>query len=230
MLSILLAIVLVHQTSPLSAQGIDSVLTLGERIRSMDAEVEEFVRLKTAGSRDLLLEQETSTTDRFTEEERVLARLLSLEPKTKISVTLRTGETVQGELAEVTDDTFWLRFKTSGDKSKRRHDRREYGLDQVRSLDYPGSPETVYEIPVGKRIEVVLLGSGKVRGHLLATNERGFTLNLGEDENRDFLFEEITCVRKLGIRISTVVLIAVGVIAALAVVGYIGAKGGYHAD
>lgn len=46
-LSILLVFVHVFQAAHLSAQDIDSTLTLEERIRNMDAEVERFVRLKS---------------------------------------------------------------------------------------------------------------------------------------------------------------------------------------
>jgi hypothetical protein len=71
--------------------------------------------------------------------------------------------------------------------------------------------EQLLEIPIGKRIEVLLLNGEKVRGRLLDATEQGFTLSLGNDTNREFNFDEVASVRKLGMRRVNKILIVVGI-------------------
>jgi small nuclear ribonucleoprotein (snRNP)-like protein len=195
-LSILLVSLLLVQGLPLAAHDPDSTPTLEERLRNMDAEVERFVRLKTDGSGDLLLEQEEPATGKSTEAERVRTRLLSLESNTKITVILRDGETVHGELSAVENSSFQMWAKLSGSRSARR----EYRFDEVKSLLYPRSPEKANEIAIGKRVEAVLLNGEKLRGQLLNVSEQGFTLSTRKGPNLDLTFDEILTVRKLGMR------------------------------
>ena len=79
-------------------------------------------------------------------------------------------------------------------------------------MEDPVPPEKVHEIPLGKRIEVVLLNGEKVRGRVLDATEQGFTLSLGKDVNREFAFDEVASVRKLGMRTVWWVIIIAGAV------------------
>jgi small nuclear ribonucleoprotein (snRNP)-like protein len=219
-LSLFLVSILIIQAVPVSAQDVDSIPTLEERLSNMEAEVKRFLDPNTANSSGLLLEQETRSTDESAEA--VRAKLLSLEPGTKIRLVLLDGETVQGRLVEVTDDAFLI----SAEIDKNQYVRREFSFDQVEALENYVLPEKVQEIPVDKRVEVVLFNGEKIRGRVLGATEQGFTLSLEGDEYREFTFDEVKSVRKLGMRTINKILIGVGIFCALMVIGYIGALRG----
>jgi small nuclear ribonucleoprotein (snRNP)-like protein len=207
-LSILLISTFVVPITPVSAQDVDPIPTLEERLRNMDAEVERFLNLKATESTGCFWGQRAD--DSF-EVEKIRTILRNLKPDSLIVVVLRDGSIARGRLKEANDKDFSLQVELG----ESRRTLTKYRFDQVTRLDYPGSPVKAQQIPNGKRVEVLLLSGEKVRGRLSGTSGGIISLSTGKNTNRDFSFAEVFTVGKLGMRTAYKVLIG-GSIAFLA--------------
>ncbi len=218
-LSSLLVSTLVFQVGPVAAHDsdrkaaaeADPPVALAERFGNMSGEAERFFKSKNEGAFAWAHDQEGLARSGVTQAnvaDRIRAKVLDTPIGTEITITLRDGEVVQGELAEVAESYLRLRVLAS-EEARRTHGdrttiRRKFSFEEVRTLLVGPDPR---DIAPGKKVEVRLVGGDKVRGRLTAVGDDGVTV-----DNRRFTFDEIIGVRKLGMPTVYKVLIGVGAV------------------
>jgi small nuclear ribonucleoprotein (snRNP)-like protein len=162
---------------------------------------------------------------------RLRVRMQQLSTGTAITVVLRDGERVRGELANATQEEFDLAVPhPSGRKGVTF--RRTFRYEEIASADIPeakgwSAPEKIRELSLGKRVEMLLVDGSKVEGNLKSVTGRGVELESGKKGVRDYAFEEIASVRPSGMTTSTKIVIIAGVVGGIllalsAVVYYLG--------
>jgi hypothetical protein len=138
-----------------------------------------------------------------------------LPPGTEITIVLRDGERVQGELVSATEEEFSLKVPyRSGRMSGRVRKTFQYeALENADLTEAKGwsAPEKIRELPIGKRIELLLLDESKVDGSLKSVTNRGFELEVGKKDVREYSFDEVAGVRPAGMRTSSKIVLAVGI-------------------
>jgi small nuclear ribonucleoprotein (snRNP)-like protein len=214
--------VLVFPVSPVVADDTEAsslfhALSLEERLQDISSEATRFFDGLPESERLRLQETDdpqTRPTTEATEKARLRVRLRQLPSGTEVTIVLRGGERVQGELLEVTEDDFSLHVPYLGQRDAKLKKTLHY--EDVESAEIPeakgwSAPEKIRELPIGKRIEIVLLDGSKVTGSLKSISARGFELEVGKKAVREYLFDEAACLRPAGMRRSTKIVLAVGI-------------------
>jgi len=213
-LSVVLISLLAFPLGPVVAHEVEAVapgqpepaLTLKHRLNDMPREVERFVESKREADwawAHNTFEQESPDSKEAVEAARRRVKIRMLPQGTEISVVLRDGRKIRGELADAADEEFGLMVPQT---EFRRGPKIKVSIryDDVVSSELPETSrwkavEEVQDIPAGKRIEVLLLDETRVEGSLARANLDGFVLTLDDSTTREFSLNEVASVREIGL-------------------------------
>jgi small nuclear ribonucleoprotein (snRNP)-like protein len=219
-LSLLLIFVLVLPVSPVSADDADmttpDALTLRERLRNMPAEAARFLDRSPEFERMWLHGggRNVETQD-DREVARLRVRMRQLSPGAEITIVLRDGERIRGELAGTTVEDFTLnvphRTRQSTHKLRKTFRYEEVESADLREANGWRAPEKIREIPIGKRIQLLLLDGARVDGRLESVSDTGFAMKVDRTLVRDYSLHDVASFRPAGMPGYVGVLIAVGV-------------------
>lgn len=193
------------------AKEASAVPSLRERLRDMSSEAARFLEGLSESERMSLQMEARNETDAT----RLRLRMRQLPLGVGITVALRDGERVRGELAGTTEEEFSLNVPhRTGSRTVKL--RRTFRYEEVESADLPeakgwSAAEKIRELPMGKRIELLLLDGSKVRGTLKNVAGRGFQLEVGKNDVREYSFDDVASVRPQGMRTSAKITLAVAI-------------------
>lgn len=205
-LSLVLISLFVIQPASVFAQEPAANRTTQEILADMPQEVSRFSRshpLEVATRQN----QPKSGENQADSPDRIREKVLATPIGTPVTVSLRNGEVVFGELAEVSESHFFLRFPVPDRDNVTAKRKYNYGVVSNIQAD---SRARLAQIPIGKTVELLLVGGDKYRGRLNAVSDVGVTV-----DDRQFAIDEIVHAYKAGMRTSTKLLIAAGIAAVL---------------
>jgi hypothetical protein len=230
--------------------GLEPPLTLEERLADMSVEVKRFLdsnpsaelgQLRgphksvepTSGDEDasvLRLQEHPARLEIF-KAARLRAKISSLEVGAEMTVVVRGGLTLHGELSRAFDNHFKMivEFRSEGDRVVRKETKepREFAYDSIESANSPHwsgwfAPERLRYVAKGKKVDVLLLDGEKVSGRVVTVTDDRFTLDADESTCVSYALTEAASFKERGMKSNTKILIAVGVgVAVLLVVAAI---------
>ena len=194
-----------YESQAMSAKEMTPTLDLKERLSNIPTEVELFLETLPLAERawaENISRQESNDSKETLETARRRVRIRLLSQGTEISVVLRDGRKIRGELADAGDEEFGIMVPQT---EFRRGPTIKVSVryDEVASAELPESGrwkavEEIQRIQAKKRIEVLLLDETRVQGELVSADPEGFVLTLDKDTTRDFSLNEVVSVRELG--------------------------------
>ncbi|WP_455285277.1 hypothetical protein, partial [[Eubacterium] cellulosolvens] len=194
--------------------------SLREPLRNMTKDIEEF-RLTEAGD---IGKQQLSSSAKSGESEWIRVMRRYLQKDTQVTLVLQDGESVEGRVAELAENSLYLLVKY--DRRPGFSINKEFKIDSIESWESHGSEKWMSskkarEIPTGKKIEVLLLTGEKLRGHLSYATFQGFGLRAGKETTRELAFTDVAAVRKLGTSTAAKIVLAGAIaFAALMAISY----------
>jgi hypothetical protein len=199
----------------------DSALGLKEWLRNISAEAEGFFDGLPEAERMTLHNdlQDTRETSDSANVARLRVRMRQLSSGADIAIVLRGGERVRGELAGAAEEEFSLFVPHPAGK---RHPklRRSFRYEEVERAELPQpkgwwASEKIRELPMGKRIEVLLVDGSKLEGRLTRVTDHGFGLLIDKTDAREYSFDDVASARSAEMSTHAKVLIGAGVAAGI---------------
>jgi hypothetical protein len=147
-----------------------------------------------------------------------------LRSRAEVSVVLRGGERVEGELAESGSEEFelWVRAESGGTWVKK-----DFRYDEIQSSVLPKSDgwvpiEQISGIERGKKVEVLLVDETTFKGRFSSMSPWVLTLDLGDEKTREVPIDEVASLRTRGMDMVTKsAIIAGSIVGGLFLITYI---------
>jgi small nuclear ribonucleoprotein (snRNP)-like protein len=224
--SLTLALLLVFPVAFVDASSVETDVVaadlpgnIDELVNDMPAEAARFLESLPEVERDWARGGGgQSETQLSAEAARLRLRMLQLSWGREVTLLLRDGQRIKGELAEATAEDFSLFVPLQHGSSRNAKAKKRFRYEDVESAELP--PVKGWKGPseasglAGRKVEVLLLNGERISGSLKQVTGKELTLErirLKKREIRNYSLEEVASLRATGMKTSTKVIIGVGV-------------------
>jgi hypothetical protein len=217
-LSWIVILLLILPVGSVELEGIENgpnARTLRQRLRDMPAEAACFSNGLPESGRPWLpaIDVQQTVTEDEAEVARLRVRIRQLSPGTEITIVLRDGSRLQGEIADTDRDAFRLVVPHPATRGAKQT--RSFRYEEIESADLPEakgwSPaEKIPQYGKGRRIDVLLVDGTLLQGRLSHVAGKRFGLEVDDKQVREYSLDEVASVRTRGMPTHAKVWIAIG--------------------